>query len=65
MLKFHFITRQFLLVKVQGLVVIPGAGYPRYAIDTHTTLFAFKEPVNSELRVAVLNFLRIFSLNYS
>jgi len=27
--------------------------------------FFFKEPVNSELRLAVLNFLRIFSLNCS
>jgi len=29
-LKLHFITQQFLLVRVQGLVLPPGAGYPHY-----------------------------------
>jgi len=36
-LKLHFITQQFLLMMVQGLVFFPGV--PRYAIDTHTTGF--------------------------
>jgi len=38
-LKLHFIIQQFLLVRVQGLAMSPGAGYPRYASDTHTTGF--------------------------
>jgi len=35
-LKFYFIAQQFLLVGVQGLVLSPGIGYPRYVTDTHT-----------------------------
>jgi len=38
-LKFYFIFQQFLLVGVQSLILSPGAGYPRYATDTHTTGF--------------------------
>jgi len=33
-LNFHFITQQFLLVGVQGLI-FPDAGYPYYATDTY------------------------------
>jgi len=29
----------FLLVGMQGLVLFPGAGYPRYATDTHTLVY--------------------------
>jgi len=42
-LKFNFITQQFLLVGVQGLVLSLGAGYPRYATDT--TLYCFLKGV--------------------
>jgi len=35
-LKLHFIIQLFLLVGMQGLVLSPGAGYLRYATDTHT-----------------------------
>jgi len=38
-LKFRFNTQQVLLVGMQGLVLSPGAGYPRYATNTHTTDF--------------------------
>jgi len=37
-LKFHFITQQFLLVGLQGLILSPGAGNPPYATDTHIIL---------------------------
>jgi len=33
-LKINFITQQFLLVGVQGLVLFPGAGYPRLSLAT-------------------------------
>jgi len=38
-LKFRFITQQFLLVAVQGLALTTGAGYPRYAANTQTNVF--------------------------
>jgi len=38
-LKLHFIIQLFLLVGMQGLVLSPGAGYPRYATDTHTLVY--------------------------
>jgi len=38
-LKFNFITQQFLLVGVQGLFFSPGAGYPRYATDITLLVF--------------------------
>jgi len=38
-LKFHFITQQFFLVGVQGLILSLGAENPRYVTDTHTTGF--------------------------
>jgi len=39
LLKLHFIIQLFLLVGMQGLVLSPGAGYPRYATDTHTLVY--------------------------
>jgi len=55
MLKFHLITQQFLLVGVEGLIVCPGAGYPRYAIDTHTvTLLVFERWAIIELNKSSL-----------
>jgi len=38
-LKFYFITQQFLMVRVKDLILSLGAGYPRYTTDTHTTGF--------------------------
>jgi len=37
-LKLPFITQQFLLVGIQGLVLSPDAWYSRYATDIHTIL---------------------------
>jgi len=44
-LKLHFIIQQFLLVGMQGLILYPGAGYPRYNTDTHTLVFWFMKGV--------------------
>jgi len=38
-LKLNFVTQQFLLVRVQGLVLFPGAEYPRYSTDTTLLVF--------------------------
>jgi len=52
-LKFHFISQQFLLVGEQGLVLSPGVSgwfslrYLRYATDIHTT--GFSKVCNLEL----------------
>jgi len=39
-LKLHFIIQLFLLVGMQGgLVLSPGAGHPRYATDIHALVY--------------------------
>jgi len=55
-LKFRFITHQFLLVGVQGLILFPSTGYPRYATNTHTTVF---------LKVLQLQYMELSKLGFA